>query len=313
MEAAPLTLLVWDAPNIDMTLGDVTGAKPGAGTRPHFEQVGAWLVRRAAKHGSEVEGAVFVNLWPAQARSMQGFVSMLRSTGFRVFARPKVDGGSDIDADMLELIRLRSSEGRLREVVVASCDGRNVEAELTALAERGIKGTVLGFAESAGWAIRNEHLAFVDLEEVPGCFASPLGRMRLDQLPAEGAWFEPTGSLEGNLVDRSQAVQFERTAVLECSRQPWATATEAVRQLLMFIADNDEARSFASSSGIPLTQLGDVIRRVHADYNPARDGQLQILVGQVLADPFTDDWGLSIEGTGTAAVRIEARPVGANA
>jgi uncharacterized protein len=38
-------------------------------------------------------------------------------------------------------------------------------------------------------------LRFVDLEDVPGAFTTPLDRVRLDDLPPEGAWLRPTRSL----------------------------------------------------------------------------------------------------------------------
>src|SRR5690349_4775998 len=61
----PLDLLVWDAPNIDMTLANVIGARPSASSRPRFDAVARWLL--AASDDREVEGCVFANVPPGAA------------------------------------------------------------------------------------------------------------------------------------------------------------------------------------------------------------------------------------------------------
>ena len=48
--------------------------------------------------------------------------------------------------------------------------------------------------EYAGAFLRSDHVAFVDLGDVPELFAVPLPpRVTLFNLPAEGRWFEPVG------------------------------------------------------------------------------------------------------------------------
>src|ERR687897_657180 len=37
-------LLVWDAPNMDMSLGSLLGARPTSSFRPRFYAVGRWLL-----------------------------------------------------------------------------------------------------------------------------------------------------------------------------------------------------------------------------------------------------------------------------
>ena len=50
-------------------------------------------------------------------------------------------------------------------------------------------------SEVAGYAISSDLLEFIDIEDVPGAFVEPLDRVRLDALPADGAWLRPTRSL----------------------------------------------------------------------------------------------------------------------
>ena len=62
-----LTLLVWDAPNLDMSLARLLGRQPCSTERPRFDAVGRWLLDLAADC-SDVEACVFANV--AEARML---------------------------------------------------------------------------------------------------------------------------------------------------------------------------------------------------------------------------------------------------
>ena len=81
-----LDLLVWDAPNIDMTLSAILGSRPASSDRPRFDAIARWFLSEAADH--EVEGCVFTNVHPTSAVSLRGWIEALRSFGDAVFARP---------------------------------------------------------------------------------------------------------------------------------------------------------------------------------------------------------------------------------
>lgn len=198
-EAPELDLLVWDAPNIDMTLSNVIGGRPSASSRPRFDAVARWLL--AAAGDREVEGAVFANVPPGGAATMRGWVEAIRSFGYAVFARPKLAAGDDVDADMLRHIHDRARTHRLRRLVVASGDGRNFNDPLEELADAGVEVVVLSFVEVAGYAQESDKITFVDLEDVPGAFTTPLPRVRLDNLPEGGAWLAPTRPMRSLLAD----------------------------------------------------------------------------------------------------------------
>lgn len=187
-------VLVWDAPNIDMTLANIIDGKPTARERPDLDVLGKWLVARAGD--DDVEACVFINVAPHVAGPLRGWVLWLLEEGFRVFARPKIED-SDVDDDMVAHLRLRQAEGDLTRVYVGSNDARCFVEPLETLADDGVAVTVLGFAEYAGQLSQSDHLAFVDLEEVPALFDAPLPRINLELLPVEGRWFEPTGRLGG--------------------------------------------------------------------------------------------------------------------
>lgn len=198
-------LLVWDAPNLDMGLGALLGGRPTTTHRPRFDAVGRWLLAKAGElahtTGSKVESeaTVFANVVPGSADSIRSWVEALRNVGFAVFAKPKLRDDTDVDPDMLAHIRKRFEEGDLAGVIVASADGRNFQETLDELASAGVAITVIGFHEHATWALADDRITFVDLEEIPGVFREPLPRVSLDNLPDEGAWLKPIRPLSALL------------------------------------------------------------------------------------------------------------------
>jgi putative heme uptake system protein len=211
VQAPPVTrrvLLVWDAPNLDMGLGSILGGRPTAAHRPRFDALGRWLLARTAELAAECvdvslepEATVFTNIAPGSADVVRPWVEALRNVGFAVFAKPKIEDDSDVDADMLNHIALRGSEG-LAGVLVASADGQAFREPLEDIARSGVAVQVLGFREHASWALASDTLDFVDLEDIPGVFREPLPRVGLDSLPEEGAWLQPFRPLSSLLSAR---------------------------------------------------------------------------------------------------------------
>ena len=185
----PTTLLVWDAPNIDMSLGTILGGRPSSASRPRFDALGRWLIARAGSD-TEPEATVFTNVAAGSTDFVRPWVEALRNTGFAVFAKPKIDD-SDIDEDMLSHIRSRHEQGMLRQLLVASGDSRAFREPLEDLAADGVQVTVLGFREHASFAVNSTILEFEDLEDIPELFLQPLPRITLETLPPEGAWLAP--------------------------------------------------------------------------------------------------------------------------
>ena len=194
----PRVLLVWDAPNMDMSLGTLLGARPTSAFRPRFDAVGRWLLDLAGPDAT-AEATVFTNVVPGSTEVVRPWVEALRNVGFAVFAKPKVAEDSDVDDDMLHHIRLRADEGVLRHVVVASGDGRAFREPLEELEKAGTAITVIGFREHASFALASEVIDFVDLEDIEGVFREPLPRITLDSLPDTGAWLPPFRSLRSLL------------------------------------------------------------------------------------------------------------------
>ncbi|MDX1510504.1 MAG: NYN domain-containing protein [Nitriliruptorales bacterium] len=186
-------VLVWDAPNVDMTLANIIDDKPTVKERPDMAVLGRWLVDRAGP-GTTVEACVFVNVAPHVAGALSGWIQWLLEEGFRVFAKPKADG-SDVDEDMLAHLSARAAEGDLAAVYVGSNDARNFLEPLEKLVADGVEAVVLGFAEYAGGLSQSEDIEFIDLEAIDDLIAVPLPRVNLDTLPEEGRWFEPRGRL----------------------------------------------------------------------------------------------------------------------
>ena len=199
--AVPHVLLVWDAPNMDMSLGSLLGARPTSAFRPRFDALGRWLLGLAGAHGF-AEACVFTNVTPGSTEVVRPWVEALRNVGFAVFAKPKVTEDSDIDDDMLQHIELRRAAGELTHVVVASGDGRAFREPLEQLVDAAIGVTVIGFREHASFAQASEVIEFIDLEDIDGVFREPLPRITLDSLPDGGAWLPPFRSLRSLLESR---------------------------------------------------------------------------------------------------------------
>lgn len=201
-------LLVWDAPNLDMGLGAILGGRPTAAYRPRFDALGRWLLTRTAElsvdqqQRVEPEATVFTNIAPGTADVVRPWVEALRNVGYAVFAKPKIDEDSDVDADMLGHIALRTRGAGLAGIMVASADGQAFREPLEQLASDGIPVQVLGFREHASWAVSSDTLEFVDLEDIQGVFREPLPRVSLDSLPDEGAWLQPFRPLSALLTSR---------------------------------------------------------------------------------------------------------------
>ena len=87
----------------------------------------------------EPEATVFTNIAPGSADVVRPWVEALRNVGFAVFAKPKIDDDSDVDADMLDHIALRRSEG-LAGLLVASADGQAFRQPLEEIARDGVAG-----------------------------------------------------------------------------------------------------------------------------------------------------------------------------
>jgi len=201
LQIPPTTLLVWDAPNIDMSLGTILGGRPITTTRPRLDALGRWLIARAGSE-TEPEATVFTNVAPGSTDFVRPWVEALRNTGFAVFAKPKVDD-SDIDEDMLTHIRARHEQGVLRRLLVASGDSRAFREPLEDLVADGVQVTVLGFREHASFAVNSGILEFEDLEDIPELFLQPLPRVTLETLPPEGAWLAPLRPLSALLRHNS--------------------------------------------------------------------------------------------------------------
>ena len=191
-------LLVWDAPNMDMGLGAILGGRPTAAYRPRFDAIGRWLVYEARSLGAEPEATVFTNVSPGGADIIRPWVEAIRNVGFAVFAKPKLTEDSDVDPDMVDHINARRDD--LAGVAIASADGQNFHELIDELIEEDVPVTVLGFREHTSWAVTDDAVDFVDLEDIDGVFREPLPRVSLDDLPDEGAWVQPFRSITA-LVD----------------------------------------------------------------------------------------------------------------
>ena len=263
--SAGLHLLLWDGPNIDMTLSTLLGGKPEPSTRPNFGSVARWLCGRAPI-GGEVEACVFTNIGPDAAQRVRPWINAIRTQGFAVFAKPKEAPEDDIDDDLIRHLRTRYAEGGLAEVVVASHDFAAFEDVLLELAKSGASVVVLGFNEFAGGALRTPGIDFVDLEDLPGVFTSPLPRVDLTNLPPSGRWFAPTVRLRP-MGDQLEGVVIALRDIVSQANEPVFLASVGSRlrtalpgfdhRSLGFDGLQALIASIADRAGVEMVSVGD--------------------------------------------------------
>jgi uncharacterized protein len=189
--ARPLTLLLWDSPNMDMTLHNVCVLD--SVVRPDFGAVTTWLCEQAAP-GGDVEAMLFTAVQPDRGNALLGWIQAVRAAGFTVFVRSRE--GGDID-DAYALAAHDRLEGRPEAgTLILATHDQDLAAPLgdAALAD-GWRVVQVGFRESSAWGFSRAGWEFVDLEDVPRAFTRPLGRLSLDRLPPEGRWIQPTRPL----------------------------------------------------------------------------------------------------------------------
>lgn len=161
-------LLVWDAPNLDMDSSSRSSAgAPPRHWAPRFDALGRCRSRRPLNWprriptGAGAGGQAKDNIAPGSAEVVRPWVEALR-TGFAVFAKPKVDDDSDVDADMLAHIARRHDEG-LAALLVASADGQAFRTPLRTSPDRAYRSACWDFHEHASWALASDSLEFVTI------------------------------------------------------------------------------------------------------------------------------------------------------
>mgnify|MGYP002682023360 CR=1 FL=1 len=99
----PLTVCLWDAPNMDASLFSVTGADHHTIVRPQYDAFSRWLVNQRPPSPSknepgspyDVEALLFLSVVSARSTQVAPFVTAARQSGFTVFCRDRDEG--DID------------------------------------------------------------------------------------------------------------------------------------------------------------------------------------------------------------------------
>lgn len=190
---APIVLL-WDSPNMDMTLSNLLGGrKPSKAERPDCQKLAEWVFARSVAAGVPARAVMALNVSrDAQPDSpVAKFVQFLRTNGFEVFLNPKDTPSSDVDDALVNM----AGTFQASELIVASHDspllGRIREASSAPL-------SVLCFSELLPCYRRMPGVSFMDVSEVPGLFSDALPRPTTPSfasLPEEGLLLPPLGPL----------------------------------------------------------------------------------------------------------------------
>lgn len=195
--AAGKLILAWDAPNIDMALGELLGEKPNPAQRPNWTVLARWLKEQAKSLGaSEWEAVIFTNIAPGQEAAVRPWIFHLRKAGFGVFVKPKI-GSSDIDDDIVEWIANRVGACEVKAIMLASGDHRAFHRLLETYQDNGHKVALLGFEEFSGTI---STIPCIDLGDIPNLLPDTLERTRLNHLPEEGMLLAPLSRPQNSIT-----------------------------------------------------------------------------------------------------------------
>jgi uncharacterized protein len=174
-------LLVVDAPNVDAVHGGMLGRQPRRSERFDPAALTSWA---EAQVDGGLQRTLFTNVADPPPPGVEGWIKALVEQGWRVYARPRLQVGDDVDEAMVQHLRSRP----WREIIVFSHDSACFSEPLLQLRREGAAVTVIGFRECAGRLPHLDGVDFVDAEDVPGLYRSAPARVRLDALPAVGGW-----------------------------------------------------------------------------------------------------------------------------
>lgn len=187
-------LLLWDSPNMDMTLSNLLGGqKPSKAERPDCQKLAEWVHMRAQAANIPARAVMALNVSrdAGSDSPLAKYVQVLRTNGFEVFLNPKDTPSSDVDDALVSM----AASNPASELIVATHDSpllaRIREASSSPM-------SVLCFSEMLPCYRRMENVTFIDVAEVPGLFADSLPRLTTPSfasLPAEGLLLPPLGPL----------------------------------------------------------------------------------------------------------------------
>lgn len=190
----PLTVCLWDAPNMDASLFSVTGADHHTIVRPQYDAFSRWLVNQRPPSPSkdepgspyDVEALLFLSVVSARSTQVAPFVTAARQSGFTVFCRDRDEG--DIDDAIVAVAGQRLAErDQPGTLLVCSADQDLARVAGDPAKAAGWRVIVVAYRELCGWT-EEAGYDFIDPEDIPNLFPKPLDRFDLSHLPTGGVF-----------------------------------------------------------------------------------------------------------------------------
>jgi uncharacterized protein len=185
-----LTLLVWDAPNIDMTITGLIGGRrrPTRAERPDSDKLMEWLV---CTYTNVIDATVFVNVPPGRpVVALEGWFNQLRYSGFGVYPKPKRNETDDVDEVMVAHIEQAHATGQLDRLLLMSHDRKRFVPLAEKLLDDGIEVSPIVLRDLDRWPEGCTPIHLYDLPEVVADRAA--GAVNLRDLPDDGQLLQAT-------------------------------------------------------------------------------------------------------------------------
>lgn len=273
-----LAMLVWDAPNVDMELARIIGARPSRDQRPEAGALGQWLL---ATTSGEVSATVFLNVTSDEdLESKRGWMHFLMDSGFDVFPKPKYTEADDVDEAMVDAINKRRST--LARLVLMSHDRERFAPLAEELVAEGVEVTPLVLRDLNRWP---DGCTPIHLYDLPGVVKEKAPRLLdFDSLPREGVLLEsprPLSQRRRPGGPNGSGTSGPATLRAKFPVGELSQLTPIVREVLHGVVESEPA---------PLTALGKHIHRAFDEVGVRTDEKVSVLIAAAIeGEPFVID------------------------
>jgi len=274
-----LTMLIWDAPNIDMELSRLIGGRPTRAQRPEAGPLGEWLLDQTA---GEISATVFVNVTRDEdIDAKKRWLHHLKQSGFDVYPKPKYQDDDDVDEAMVAAINEHRSQ--LARLVLMSHDRERFAPLVEELLGEGVDVSPLVLCDLDRWPAG---CTPVHLYDLPGVVKErPVQFTDFNSLPREGVLLKSPRPLNERRRDRGMS---DRNAPERPAERRETLPFGEPAQLISIV--REVLHTVVGPEPTTLAALGGHIHRAFDAADIRTDEKVSVLVAAAIeGEPFVID------------------------